>query len=252
MITRAVLSAEELMLAQARCHHASPAEVIDWALARFAPQRRVVVTGLQADGVAVADMAIAADATVRVVTIDTGRLPEATLHYLDALRERWGRGIDVVVPEHTAVEGFVGEHGANPFRRSVALRLDCCHVRKVAPLERLLGDVDCWMTGLRRGQSASRASTSPIEVDARHGGVIKVNPVAAWSEDQVTAYLRQRAVPLHPLYGAGYRSIGCDPCTRAVHPDEHPRAGRWWWEDGAAKECGMHGAPQRVAAGAIS
>ena len=247
MISRTVISNAELLLERARLDTASPDEVIGWALSRFPSERRVVVTGLQADGVAVADMAIAADPTVRVLTIDTGRLPEATHWYLDELRAHWGRGIEVVLPESAEVESFVGEHGSNPFRRSVALRLDCCHIRKVAPLERVLAGVDCWMTGLRRGQSERRATTSVIDIDERHGGVVKVNPVATWSEDAVTEYLTQRSVPLHPLYDAGYRSIGCAPCTRAVSADEDARAGRWWWEDGVDKECGMHMTPERTA-----
>ncbi|MDQ6846358.1 MAG: phosphoadenylyl-sulfate reductase [Candidatus Dormibacteraeota bacterium] len=246
MSSRAVISNEELILERARLDTASPAEVIGWALSRFPSGRRVVVTGLQADGVAVADMAIGADPSVRVVTIDTGRLPEATHWYLDELRARWGRGIEVILPDRAEVEGFVGDHSTNPFRHSVALRLDCCHIRKVAPLERVLAGVDCWMTGLRRGQSERRSTTSVIDIDKRHGGVVKVNPVATWSEDAVTEYLTQRSVPLHPLYDAGYRSIGCAPCTRAVGPDEDARAGRWWWEQGVDKECGMHMAPERT------
>ncbi|MBJ7594142.1 MAG: phosphoadenylyl-sulfate reductase [Candidatus Dormibacteraeota bacterium] len=213
---------EELLLERARLDTASPNDVIEWAFSRFPSDRRVVVTGLQADGVAVADMAIAADPSVRVLTIDTGRLPEATHRYLDALRAHWGRGIEVVLPESAEVESFVGGHGSNPFRRSVALRLDCCRIRKVAPLERVLAGVDCWMTGLRRGQSERRATTSVIDIDERHGGVVKVNPVATWREDAVTEYLTQRSVPLHPLYDAGYRSIGCAPCTRAVAPMRTP------------------------------
>ena len=100
------------------------------------------------------------------------------------------------------------------------------------------------MTGLRRGQSDRRQSTPVLERDVAHGGIAKLNPVAGWTEQQVVDYLEQRGLPRHPLYAKGYRSIGCAPCTRAVAPGEHPRAGRWWWENGIEKECGIHHRPQ--------
>lgn len=202
-----------------------------------------MVTGLQAEGVAVADMAITVDPSVRVLTIDTGRLPEATHQYLDALREHWRRGIEVIHPERDQLETFTRQHGSNPFYASARLRLDCCHLRKVAPLERALVGVDCWLSGVRRGQSALRSSAEIVEVDVRHGGIVKVNPVAGWSAQTVRDYLREHGVPAHPLYEAGYASIGCAPCTRPVGPGEHARAGRWWWESGVDKECGIHATP---------
>ena len=223
-----------------RFEGAHPREVIAWALARFTPERRVVVTGLQAEGVAVADMAIRIDPTVRVLTIDTGRLPDATHEYLDTLRHHWRRGIEVIHPDHTDLERFTAAHGTNPFRASVPLRFECCHVRKVAPLERALLGVDCWMSGLRRGQSSGRTATPMAERDERHRGIVKVNPLASWSLDDARGYLRARGVPEHPLYSEHYTSIGCAPCTRAVAADEGIRAGRWWWEDGVEKECGIH------------
>ena len=224
---------------------AQPQEIVAWTLQRFGVERSVVVTGLQAEGVAVADMAIRLDPDVRVVTIDTGRLPAESYEYVDMLRGRWGRGIEVVHPDATLLSEFTTANGVNPFYRSVQLRLDCCHIRKVEPLERVLGGVDAWMTGLRRSQSERRSATPVVERDVAHGDIVKVNPVAAWSEDEVIAYLDERDVPRHPLYAQGYRSIGCGPCTRAVAPGEHPRAGRWWWEnEGIDKECGMHHQPQ--------
>ncbi len=237
-------------LAQVRALLSSdPRGLIRWALGRFPAQRRVVVTGLQLEGVAVATMALALDPTVRVLTIDSGRLPAATLQYLDELRARWGRDVEVVRPDEEQVADYVSERGADAFYESPLDRLDCCHIRKVAPLERALAGVDCWMTGLRRGQSAGRADTSVVEIDHRHGGLVKLNPLAAWPEERVRAYLEAEGVPLHPLYGQGYRSIGCDPCTRAVRAGEDRRAGRWWWEDGVEKECGIHAGPSLRLAG---
>jgi phosphoadenylyl-sulfate reductase (thioredoxin) len=245
-------SEQELVLARARLIDGNARDVIAWALTRFSRQRRVVVTGLQAEGVAVADMAIALDPAVRVLTIDTGRLPEATHRYLDTLREHWARTIEVIHPDRDALEGFTREHGANPFYASAQLRLDCCHLRKVAPLQRVLAAVDCWLSGVRRGQAAGRAGAEMLEIDARHGGIIKVNPLARWSDENVQGYLRAHGVPLHPLYSTGYASIGCAPCTRPVAAGEHARAGRWWWETGVEKECGIHATPLLAPVGAAS
>jgi phosphoadenosine phosphosulfate reductase len=247
-----VFSEQELVLARARLGDGNARDVIAWALARFSPARRVVVTGLQAEGVAVADMAIALDPSVRVLTIDTGRLPEPTHRYLDTLREHWGRGIEVIHPDSEELEVFTREHGSNPFYASAHLRLDCCHLRKVAPLERVLVGVDCWLSGVRRGQSARRAGAETVEIDARHGGIVKVNPLALWSDETVRGYLREHGVPLHPLYAKGYTSIGCAPCTRPVAAGDHARAGRWWWESGVDKECGIHAVPLVVPVGAPS
>jgi phosphoadenosine phosphosulfate reductase len=247
-----VFSDQELILARARLHDADARNVIAWVLRRFSAERRVVVTGLQAEGVAVADMAIALDPSVRVLTIDTGRLPEATHGYLDTLREHWQRGIEVIHPDSDELEVFTREHGSNPFYASAQLRLDCCHLRKVAPLERALVGVDCWLSGVRRGQSALRARAETVEIDGRRGGIVKVNPLALWSDETVYGYLREHGVPVHPLYGKGYTSIGCAPCTRPVAAGEHARVGRWWWETGVEKECGIHATPLVAPLGAAS
>jgi phosphoadenosine phosphosulfate reductase len=239
------LAEADLEQAAAQLEAAAPQEIVAWALRRFGAARTAVVTGLQAEGVAVADMAILLDPSVRVVTIDTGRLPAESCAYIDSLRQRWGRGIEVIHPDATALSEFTTNNGVNAFYTSVQLRLDCCHVRKVEPLERALRGVDAWMTGLRRSQSDRRGTTPVVERDIAHGDIVKLNPVAAWSEEQVVDYLRSRDVPRHPLYEQGYRSIGCAPCTRAVGPGEHPRAGRWWWESSdVEKECGIHHRPQ--------
>ncbi len=222
---------------------AHPSEVIHWVVERFPRERRVVVTSLQAEGTAIVDMVLALDPGARVVTIDTGRLPEETLAYAEALRLHWGHEIEVVMPDPRDLEPFVTQYGPNAFYTSVELRLRCCELRKVRPLARVLADVDCWLSGLRRGQSEDRAGVDVIEIDAEHGGIYKVNPLAAWSDDDLRNYLVRRKLPIHPLYAKGYTSIGCAPCTRAVQPGEEQRAGRWWWEVGVAKECGIHALP---------
>jgi phosphoadenosine phosphosulfate reductase len=242
-VTQLAPLADELQRAAQQLEAAHPREVVEWTLRRFGRERCVVVTGLQAEGVAVADMAIAVEPRVRVVTIDTGRLPAETYEYIDMLRDHFGRGIEVVHPDQALLSDYTTQNGVNGFYGSVQLRLDCCHIRKVEPLERVLGGVDAWFTGLRRTQSQRRGTTPVVEHDLPHGGVAKVNPVATWTEQQVREHLRRRGVPLHPLYARGYTSIGCAPCTRAVQPGEDERAGRWWWESGIDKECGIHGRP---------
>ncbi len=243
MLTRRETATETEIAAVRERLAGRPVELIGWALQRFDPGRLAVVTGLQMEGVAVADMAITLDPTVRLMTIDTGRLPNASHSYLDTLRAHWQRDVEILRPEPIQLEVFNGDHGLNPFYESVPLRLACCHLRKVAPLEGALAGVDCWMTGLRHQQSPRRARTSTVELDDRHGGIVKLNPLAEWLDADVEAYLRERDVPLHPLYSQGYQSIGCAPCTRAVGPLEDRRAGRWWWEDGVDKECGIHAVP---------
>ncbi len=217
-----------------------PEDVIGWALETFG-DRLAVVTAMQAEGMVVLDMATRLRPDVRAITVDTGRLPEATHRFIDEVRRRYPRvRLDVRRPDADEVTTMVRRHGQDLFRTSVPLRLLCCHVRKVRPLVRALAGLDAWFTGLRREQWASRAAIKKVELDHDHGGIVKVNPLADWTKDEVWEYLRAHDVPVHPLYELGYTSIGCDPCTRPVGPGEDDRAGRWWWEVGAPKECGIH------------
>ena len=135
---------------------------------------------------------------------------------------------------------MTGKHGVDLFKTSVDLRLLCCNLRKVRPLTKHLHSLDAWVTGLRRDQWASRTNIRKVEIDHDHGAIVKLNPLAEWTEDEVWDYIREREVPYHSLYDQGYKSIGCAPCTRATAPDEPSRAGRWWWETNAPKECGIH------------
>ena len=217
-----------------------PEEVIRWALETVAPKHIAVCTSFQIDGMAILDMAWRINPDVRVFTVDTGRLPQETYTLMDQVRERYGITIEIYSPETKEVEALVLQHGVNPFLKSVPLRLTCCDVRKVRPLVRVLHGLDAWITGLRRDQWASRSNIRKIELDHDHGGIIKVNPLADWTEEEVWDYVRANDVPYHPLYDQGYTSIGCAPCTRATLPGEDTRAGRWWWETNGPKECGMH------------
>jgi phosphoadenylyl-sulfate reductase (thioredoxin) len=138
------------------------------------------------------------------------------------------------------LESFVGEHGPNPFYRSLELRVRCCEIRKVSPLTRALSGFDAWVSGQRREHLTTRRDIRVVERDRAHGGIVKLNPLASWSDDQVWEYLRVNDVPYNALYDRGFTSIGCAPCTRPTRPGDDPRAGRWWWEAEATKECGIH------------
>ncbi len=219
---------------------AEPQELLAWALERFSP-RIAISTAFQIDGVALIDMAYELDAEVKVFSVDTGRLPEETFELIEQLRERYpGLRLELLSPNPEHVAGMVERHGPNLFYRQVEHRLLCCQVRKVIPLTRHLAGLDAWITGLRRDQWASRTDIRKVEIDHDHGAIVKLNPLAEWTEDEVWDYIRERGVPYHPLYDRGYTSIGCAPCTRPVQAGEPSRAGRWWWESNAPKECGIH------------
>lgn len=218
---------------------ATPQEVLAWAIERWGSQV-ALCTSFQAEGMALLDMAWRIDNNVRVFTVDTGRLPQETYDVMEEVRQRYGMPIEIYFPDAAQVEGMVGRFGPNLFQRSVQARLACCNIRKVEPIRGVLETLDAWVTGLRRDQWASRANIRKIEIDHDHGGLAKINPLADWTLEEVKAYNTAHAVPEHPLYAKGYTSIGCSPCTRATAEGEDPRAGRWWWETNAPKECGIH------------
>jgi phosphoadenosine phosphosulfate reductase len=177
---------------------------------------------------------------IAVFALDTGRLNEETYEVADAIVERYGIRIDWYFPLNGAVEKLERDKGLFSFRETLENRHECCGIRKVEPLGRALAGLAGWVTGLRREQSVTRTDLAPIEIDTANGGILKLNPLLEWNEQQVWEYAKQHNVPVSRLYGQGYRSIGCAPCTRAVAPGEHARAGRWWWENPEHKECGLH------------
>ena len=225
--------------AAARFEHATAQELLAWALEQFQPRMAISAAG-GVDGMVVIDIAWRIDPDVRVFTLDTGRLPPETYALFEKVRERYGIHVEWEYPDTEAVGDLVTEHGPNLMFRGVDLRIACCEIRKVEPLKRKLATLDAWVSGLRRDQWRTRKNIAKVELDRDHGGIVKINPVADWTQDEVWDYVRKNDVPYHELFDNGYTSIGCAPCTRPVLPGEPERAGRWWWEEDTEKECGIH------------
>ncbi len=192
------------------------------------------------EDVVIIDIAHGAGLDLGVFAIDTGRLNEETYEVSEALAERYRLKIDWYFPNHTDVEGLEREKGLFSFRESLENRHECCRIRKVEPLSRALSGLAGWVTGMRRTQGVTRNGLSAIDRDEVNGGILKINPLLEWTEEQVLDYAKEHRLPMNRLFTQGYRSIGCAPCTRAVKPGEDARAGRWWWENAEQKECGLH------------
>ncbi len=216
----------------------TPQEVLEWALAELHPNIALAWSG--AEDVAVVDMMVKINPKARIFTLDTGRLNPETYDVIDKVREKYGIELEVMFPDSGAVEDMVREKGVNLFYESVDNRKLCCKTRKVQPLRRQLGTLEAWVTGLRADQAVTRAELKKVEIDEAFGGIIKVNPLAGWSHEDVWNYIRANDVPYNELHDKGYPSIGCAPCTRVVEEGEDIRAGRWWWESPETKECGLH------------
>lgn len=201
-----------------------------------------LASSLSAEDMVLTDLIARERADIGIFVIDTGRLHGDTLDLIDRIEGHYGLDVELIHPRPDKVAEFVGRHGRDAFYESVELRQSCCAIRKVEPLKRALAGKKAWITGLRREQSATRVAIAAEAFDSVHG-LAKFNPLADWSEDDVWTYIRAHGVPYNPLYDQGYRSIGCAPCTRPVVAGEDARAGRWWWEAGAASECGLHVSP---------
>lgn len=217
--------------------------LLQWALKTF-KERIVLASSFGAEDMALMDILVKLNHDIRVFTLDTGRLNEETYEVMDTVRRKYAITIESYFPKPETVESLERSKGFYSFRESLENRKECCGVRKVEPLQRALRNTDAWITGLRRSQGALRVDIRKIEQDEAHPGLYKINPLADWSEEDVWGYIKKNDVPYNRLHDAGYRSIGCAPCTRAVKPDEDVRSGRWWWENPDHKECGIHGRPK--------
>lgn len=205
---------------------------------RFGDQA-TMATSFGAEDQVLTDMLAALSAQIDIFTIDTGRLPQETYDVMARTQERYGLHIRLLFPDFQAVEQMVNRYGPNLFYDRIELRKHCCTVRKVEPLRRALAGRQLWVCGLRREQSVTRQALDFFQWDEQFE-LIKACPLADWTEQQVWDAIRCGNVPFNRLHDAGYPSIGCAPCTRAIEPGQDVRAGRWWWEAPEHKECGLH------------
>lgn len=217
----------------------SAEEVLRWGVETYFPKIGLA-SSFGAEDVVMIDLLVRVKKEVTVFTLDTGRLHEETYEVMERIRQRYGIEIVSYFPDTAAVEKLEREKGLYSFRQSIENRKECCGIRKVEPLGRALSGLDAWITGLRREQAVTRTSLPKVELDASHGNIAKLNPIADWTTDQVWEHIRENGVPYNKLHDRNFPSIGCSPCTRAVQPGEDIRAGRWWWENPEQKECGLH------------
>ena len=216
----------------------SAEEIIRWAGETFGSEIKAA-SSFGAEDVVVLDLIAKTAPEIRIFTLDTGRLHDETYKVMESVRTKYELSMQTMFPSGEAVELLVAEKGYYSFLDSVENRKECCAIRKVGPLKRALSDATAWMTGLRRDQSVTRTDTPAIEWDEGNG-MLKVNPIIEWTNDDVWAYIKENNVPYNELHDKGFPSIGCAPCTRAIKEGEDIRAGRWWWENPEFKECGLH------------
>ena len=229
----------EALAAELDAQH--PADIVERALREYGAGLAISFSG--AEDVVLVDMAARTGLPFRVFTLDTARLHPQTYRFLDTVRQRYGLEIEAFFPQAEAVQDLVRTKGLFSFYRDG--HEECCGIRKVEPLRRALASAPAYVTGQRRDQSpGTRAAIPVVQVDAAFSTpertLVKFNPLANWSAAKVWQWIREHDVPYNPLHDIGFRSIGCEPCTRATNPGEHEREGRWWWEEATKRECGLH------------
>lgn len=220
-------------------HHALRVERAVALLRQVAIQhpRLTQASSLGVEDVVVTHLIHLAGIDSRIFVLDTGRLHPETLALIPQIEQRYGRRVDVYRPVSEAVVHFVQKNGDDAMFRSVGLRKACCDIRKMEPLSRALTGMDGWITGLRREQSNARAEVAELVQEPSR---VKVNPLVDWTWGDVWHFVAQHQLAYNPLHDRFFPSIGCEPCTRAISVGEDFRAGRWWWEQDNAKECGLH------------
>ncbi len=214
-------------------------DVLKWTYENLHP-KVAKASSFGAEDAVIMDIMLKISHNFRFFTLDTGRLPQETYDIMDVVRKKYGITIEVLFPDTEEVEEMVREKGLNLFYDSVDNRKLCCEIRKVHPINRILSTMDGWITGLRRDQTEIRSNARIFQIDHAHGGILKINPIIDWTWEQVQEYIKKNDIPYNSLLDKGYPSIGCEPCTRPIKPGEDMRAGRWWWEQGEHKECGLH------------
>ncbi|RNJ78175.1 MAG: phosphoadenylyl-sulfate reductase [Nitrosopumilus sp. H8] len=218
-------------------------EALRWASENLHP-KVAKASSFGAEDAVIMDMMVGINPKFRFFTLDTGRLPQETYDIIDVVRKKYNITVEALFPDAKEVEEMVLKKGMNLFYESIENRKLCCEIRKVHPINRMLATLDGWITGLRRDQTKIREDAQMFQLDTGHGGMLKINPIIDWTWEQVLDYIKKHDLPYHGLIDKGYTSIGCAPCTRPTKPGEDLRAGRWWWEQGEHKECGLHIEPK--------
>jgi phosphoadenosine phosphosulfate reductase len=216
----------------------STIQVMEFITERFG-SGIVFSTGFGQEDQIITDIIFTKKLPVSVFTLDTGRIFQETYRVWDKTIEKYKEPIKAFFPEKKDVEQMISCKGPFSFYESVDNRKECCDIRKVAPLKQALHGAKCWVTGIRAEQSPSRKNIKTFEWDEQHQ-VVKCNPLIHWTTNEVIDYIEKNKVPYNSLHDKGFISIGCEPCTRAVKEGEDIRSGRWWWENGSKKECGLH------------
>ena len=214
-------------------------ELIQWTIDQYGLKAGLACSFGMEDMVLI-DIIAKVKGPMTIFTLDTGRLHEETYQIMDRVRSHYGLEIKTYFPNLEQVQVLVREKGFFSFKESIENRKECCGIRKVEPLNRALGELNAWVTGLRRDQAVTRTQTPKVLEDADHPPLLKINPLADWTQDQVESYIEKNKVPVNALHKKNYPSIGCAPCTRPIESGEDIRAGRWWWENPEHKECGLH------------
>ncbi len=233
-----VMSAEEIKKINDDLSNANAQEIIKYVTDKFG-DKIALSSSLGAEDQVLTQMLVSVSPETNIFTLDTGRLFPETYDLIDRTSRKYKKNIQVYFPKNENVQQMVNEKGINLFFESVENRKECCFVRKIEPLQRAFKGLDAWICGLRASQSVTRKDIQVVEWD-ENNKLVKVNPLANWSEEDVWSYIKENKVPYNTLHDKGYPSIGCQPCTRAIIEGEDVRAGRWWWENPDTKECGLH------------
>lgn len=234
---------EDIKKYQSDLIDATPEKILECAYELF-KDKDIVISFSGAEDVVLIDLAKKIGVNPKVISLDTGRLFPETIQYIENVRNNYDIEIEVLYPNKEDLEEFVKKKGLYSFYADG--HKECCGVRKIAPLRGRLAKADAWITGIRQDQSVTRDGINAIEIDGMFSAdpdspLIKFNPLKSWTSKDVWDYIKENNVPYNPLHKKGFISIGCEPCTRATHPGQHEREGRWWWESAESKECGLHG-----------
>ncbi len=217
----------------------SPREIIEFAYKTFSRNKLTLASSLSIEDQMLTHLSLEKEANPRIFVLDTGRHFQSTYDTMNRTQKLYKFKYEVYFPDTKEIEKMVEKYGPNAFYLSIEDRKRCCKVRKINPLKRALEGVDAWIVGLRREQSLTRDKVEVIEFD-KNFNIYKISPLINLNEEDIWEYIYEKKVPYNELHKRGFRSIGCEPCTKAVKKGEDIRSGRWWWEDSKSKECGLH------------